>query len=152
MPTKGRKDVLVDFPAKLILDVGHDGLGYPRIAPKIREFVICHSWTPQGGCHARAFENRRPVKDYEILPESCMKYVDVVAGETVRMSSPLTAATASIAPTDFDTFGGLVAFRDRQTGDLLIKAVNSGRMTVVFWGKGVGPRDYKPIGTEASFL
>ncbi len=145
MPAKDRKDVLIDFPAKLILIEGRNGLGYPRVQPKIRDYVISHSVTPQGGFHARAFDNGVPVKDFGILPESHLRYVSLQPGAIIRVPSPESAATASLAPTDYDTFRGLVAFRDKQTGDLLIRAESQGQVTVVFWEKMRGPHHYKSL-------
>ncbi len=134
MSDQPKKDILIDWSAKLIRLGPLDSRGYPRVAPKIRGPVISHSAEPHGGVHARIFSNRR--EDFEVhIPDRYVQYVQLEQGKTVRVIPPRTASTASLGPTDY-SFTECTASREKGSGHLLITSKWTGKLAVVFWRDG----------------
>jgi len=143
MSKSPKKNIKLDFPAKLIRLGPLDSAGYPRVAPTPPGFRISHSWQPQGGVHARIFGGRNALEDVRV-PERYVCYVDVEHGATTRVPWPPTASTASLAPTSF-SFTRCVVSHDPQTHDLLIASEWTGRMAVVFWKPGTTLGTFAPV-------
>lgn len=143
MAREDKKKVLLgSFPAVLVLLRGKDGRAYVNVQPEFDGKVLSHSRQPQGGAHVRLSINGREIDEFNVGEES-VRYLTLSGGVPSRVAPPETAATASFAPVDYDSFKTLRVTKDASTSELLVSSSTDMTVSVVFYS--MESDCYRPI-------
>jgi len=128
-----------DFPASIECLRGADGKPYYKVQPEYPGRVLSHSVRPQGGAHAREWENGEEDRSTStFVPDSVIFRFRVEPGRYYRLRVPETAATASFGPAEYDCFMGFKAVKKEDGKYVDVTSPTRTTLSVIFWEGGPG--------------